>query len=1535
MAKAKSPIINERIQSMSAERQALLKRLAKQKSPQSTNPGDLLSIPQRGHDGPVPLSFAQRRLWFLHQLAPDSPFYDESTMLRLNTVINPVEFERSLDEIVHRHEALRTVFRTIDEEPVQVILPELHLPLLFRDLRLLPQSEREDEALRFASEELRKPFDLTIGPLLRCALLQIDVESYMLVLTMHHIICDGWSMDVLFRDLREIYGAFITRRPSPLPPLQIQYADYTIWQRERLAGESLDRLLSYWKRQLEDLSALTLPTDFPRPTVQSFRGAILRLELSADLTRRIKHLARTESVTVFVLLLAAFKILLYRHCGQEDIVIGAPVSGRNLSETQPLIGFFVNSLVLRSDLSGNPSFHDALLRIKQVVMDGFAHDELPFEVLVEHLQPERSLDRNPLFQVAFQYVNAVGQVDGGGLEAASAAKSARGTAIFDLALTLWEGSEGIAGELEYCTELFTEATVQRIARRFEVLLESITADPQQSIGTLSLMPEEEQQQVLEEWNQTQIDTPPLACVLTNFEEQVARRPQATAVSFGAQNLNYEALNRHANQLAHRLRNRGIGRESVVSILMQRSLESFISILAIIKSGAAYLPLDVAYPGERLNYILSDAGAALLLTLRGDRKLLPDASVPVLCVDDESELLLEESMANLQIRPDLDDLAYVIYTSGSTGRPKGVDVTHAGLSNLVRWHLRTYAVDQTDRATHVASFAYDAAVWEIWPYLTVGAAVHIADDMTRLSAAALIDWMARERITLTFLPTPLAEVVLDIRWPDSLQLKALLTGGDTLRRRPSKGLPCPVINHYGPTENSVVTTATIIDAEDLSVRPPPIGRPIDNNRVYVLDCRGQPVPIGVPGELHIGGLGLARGYRGQPALTVERFLHDPYDQSPNARIYASGDLVRWRDDGQIEFLGRIDHQVKIRGFRIELSEIETELCRHPAIEEAVVVVREDTANDRSLAAYIVARPESNNKQMDEKAEREQIGHWQTLYDETYNTQDSTADPAFNIVGWNDSYSGAPIPVEEMREWVDESVAKIRNLKPRRVLEIGCGTGLLLLRLAPDCDSYIGTDFSAAAIEFTGNQLHTRKLQRCVELRCCEATEAAIGYQSFDTVVLNSVIQYFPSVHYLVQVLEHALTALAPGGRLFVGDVRNLSLLRAFHTDLELHHMLDQSTPEVLHDAVAKLVAQDSELAVDPLFFLAFAKRFPQVRSVEFQLKRGQSNNELNRFRYDVVLSCTEAVIAASTEEELNWRTRNLDLDRLSDFLQKKAPTSLSIRQIPNAWVASAVAAAGLVDDGTSETQAVLEVVRQKASGSIAPGEWPRWAAQRSYAVALSWNLARQDGCYDVLLERRIKGDTDTPPSFPVRETPPLSDWTNYTNQPFQALHQNRLVPRLQTHLLQRLPDYMVPSSFTFLEALPLTPNGKLDRQALPPPHDMRAKYASGYVAPRNYVEIALAGIWADTLAIDRVGIHENFFSQLGGHSLIATQLMARINDAFRAQLPLQWIFESPTVAEFAAVMGEQTELAGRLERTAELLLSLDNLALAETQEAEAL
>ena len=1535
MTTVKPDSLDERIQSLSAGRRALLKRLQQQeqnKTSRAANPVREASIPRRDHDEPVPLSFAQRRLWFLHQLAPDSPFYDESTMLPLHTVLNPVELERSLNEIVERHEVLRTVFRTIDGEPAQIILPELHMPLLFRDLRLMPESEREDEALRFAGEELSKPFDLACGPLLRSALLQLGTEHYVLVLTMHHIVCDGWSMDVLFRELGEIYAAFITRRPSPLPPLPIQYADYALWQHKRLSGESLQRLLDYWKRQLKDLPTLNLSTDYPRPDVQSFRGAILRLELGVELTQRLKQLARAEGVTLFVLLLAAFKVLLYRHCRQDDIVVGAPVSGRSHSETQALIGFFVNSLVLRSDLSNNPPFREALQRVKRVVVDGFAHDELPFEILVEHLQPERSLDRNPLFQVAFQFVNSIDRANDGELAAASAAKSARGTAIFDQALTLWEGKEGIAGELEYCTELFAEETMQRIARRFELLLEAISVDSQQAIDELPLMSEDERQ-LLEAWNQTHIDTPPLTDIVTNVEKQAVKLPQESAVVFGDQQLSYGTLNRRANQLAHRLQQLDIGRESVVGVLMQRGPDCIVSILAILKSGAAYLPLDVIYPDERLNYILTDVGAALLLTRREGGMLLCHVPVPVLCVDDESEHLTDESEVNLSVRPGLGDLAYVIYTSGSTGQPKGVEVTHAGLANLIRWHRRTYGVDEHDHATHVASFAYDAAVWEIWPYLAAGATVHIADDITRLSAAALVDWMARDGITLTFLPTPLAEAVFDIRWPESLRLKALLTGGDALRRRPPSDLPCPVINHYGPTENSVVTTAATIEAGEASAGSPSIGRPIDNNRLYVLDRHGQLAPIGVPGELCIAGGGLARGYRGRPELTAQRFPPDPFITPPGGRMYASGDLVRWRNDGQIEFIGRIDHQVKIRGFRVELGEIEAELCRHPAVKEAVVVAREDTANDRRLAAYVVAQA---GAEADDAVEQEQISHWQDLYNETYSAKASVTDPAFNIVGWNDSYTGAAIPAGEMADWVAETVAKIRRLQPRRVLEIGCGTGLLLLRLAPDCESYIGTDFSAAAIEFTGRQVHAGHLDECVQLSRCEATEvtgAVADGETFDTVILNSVVQYFPSVHYLVRVFERALATLAPGGRLFVGDVRHFGLLRAFHTDIELHHSADEPDPNALRSAIAKRLDQDSELALDPLFFLAFARRFPQVRSVEFQLKRSPGHNELNRFRYDVVLNCAEAPSAPATEE-VPWQA-DLDLDRLGDLLSEKAPERLVLRQVPNTRIALAAVAARLVEEESAGgARELVEIAGQEAVGAIDPGLWPQWAAQRGYAVALSWNLDSRDGGYDVLLERSAES-TDTPPAlaFPFHGNLSLRDCADYGNQPLQALHQRHLAPSLRSHLLDRLPDYMLPSSITFLETLPLTANGKVDRRALPIPHSLRVEPGSGYVAPVNAVERALAAIWAETLTVERVGIHDNFFSHLGGHSLLATQLMARINDAFRAQLPLQWIFESPTVAEFAEVMTGNPALAERLERTAELLLSLDHLVAAEEQEAE--
>lgn len=1546
--------LRRRIQSLSSERQALLRKLAGPAAPTAPAGPPLVPVP-RTPETWLPLSFAQRRLWFLNQLAPDSPFYDENALVRLSTSVNPTSLERALNEIVARHEALRTVFQADRGEPAQRILPRLHVPLQFRDLRWLPESEREAAALRTVTDELRRPFDLGAGPLLRFSLLQLAPEDYVFSLTMHHIVCDGWSLDVFFRELRELYTALVTRQPPRLPDLPIQYADFAVWQRAVLGGEHLERLLRYWKTQLAGLSVLELPTDRPRPAVQSYRGAIQPLRLPRALSDRLKRLARTEGTTLFMLLLAAFQTLLHRYTGQTDIVVGAPVSGRTRPEIQPLIGFFVNSLVLRADLGGAPEFRRVLQRTKQVVLEAFAHEDLPFEVLVEHLQPERSLSRNPLFQAAFQFVNAPGSTAPSsslGPGGSSAAKTARGTAIFDLALTVWEAEDGLAGELEYSTELFQAATLERFIGHFAVLLEGIVTGPDSRISDLPLLAPEERERLLAEWNRTEVEAPPLACVHEWVERRAQEQPDALAVAAGLERLTYGELNRRANRLAAELRRRGVGPETLVGVCFERGTAMVVAMLGVLKAGGAYLPLDPGYPRDRLTYIVQDAQATLLIASRRSLDAVAGTGCPLLCLEDEEARCERDISPATGSRNDapqqgsaddrpaetpgpaaaLANLAYVIYTSGSTGQPKGVEIAHGGLANLVRWHLQEYAVAPTDRSTQVASCGYDAAVWEIWPYLAAGASVHVVDDRTRASAPALLEWMARERITLSFLPTPLAEAALEAPWPAALRLKALLTGGDLLHLGPRSTWPGRLVNHYGPTENSVVSTWARVPPRTDGASAPPIGRPLANHQAYIFDANLNPVPIGVPGQLFVGGVGLARGYRRRPALTAEKFIPHPFAAHPGARLYATGDRARYLPDGQIEFLGRSDHQVKLRGFRIELGEIEAALQDHPEVREAVVLAREDTPGDKRLAAYVVPRePDPSRAAARERAEseREQVTHWRTLYDETYQSAPEHGDPTLNLTGWNSSYTGQPIPAAEMEAWVEETVRKIRGLQPSRVWEIGCGTGLLLLRLAPQCEAYLGTDFSARAIEYTRRQVERLRLDRHrVRLAQGEATELdGVLPGSMDTVILNSVVQYFPSVHYLLRVIETALAATRPGGRIFLGDVRPLPLLGAFHAAVELRRAPGDLSRDALQRLVAKRLAYEDELHLDPAFFAALERRFPRLSGVELHLKYSSVQNELTQFRYDAILHVEHPRTAGDAAVELEWQRGGLSLPALHRLLEDKQPAQLAIRGVPNARLAEAVAAWRLLADpgGPATAAELAEAAARATDGALDPGAWLAFAAEHGYTAALAWHPPSEDGRYDVLLRRAKPGLPSAAPLASLPDTPEPIEWNRYANHPLEGLRNRRLIPKLQQHLAARLPDYMVPASFTVLESLPLTPHGKVDRRALPAPDLARPEAASGYVPPRHPVEEALAAVWAEVLGLERVGVRDNFFTELGGHSLLATQVTARVNDRFRVELPLQSIFEAPTVAQFAEAMLADPQRRPDLERTAALLVSLSRLS----------
>ncbi|HEX5752319.1 MAG TPA: amino acid adenylation domain-containing protein, partial [Archangium sp.] len=910
-------------------------------------------------EGSLPLSFAQQRLWFLDQLQPGSSFYNVPTAVKLEGALDVAALESSLSALVQRHESLRTTFHSEQGQAVQVIAPNGALPLQVVDLRSLPSAEREAEVRKLTTQDALRPFDLGRGPLLRALLLRLDEHQHVLMLTLHHIISDGWSMGVLVRELAAFYQAFSQGRPSPLPELPVQYADYSAWQRGWLQGEVLDKQLGWWRQQLADAPrALELPTDKPRPPVQTYRGATRRIQLPPPVSLAVKSLAQREGATPFMVLLAAFQLLLSRYSGQDDISVGSPIAGRNRGEVEGLIGFFVNTLVLRSRLSPQQSFRELLARVKETTLGAYAHQEVPFEKLVEELQPERDQSRSPLFQVMFTVQNApMPELATQGLKLSPLTLEGD-TAKFDLTLGFLETDQGFVGEMEYNTDLYEASTVQRMLEQLQVLIEGIVNAPDRKLRELSLLGATERQKVLVGWNQTHTGFPRQQSIHQLFEQRVLRHPQAIALEFGETQLSYGELDSRANQLAHLLASKGVRSGDLVGICVERSADLVVGLLGILKAGAAYVPLDPSYPQQRLAFMLEDTQARVVVAQRHLAQSLPLGDRALVCLDEDQQLIGQQPTAPLSLSVDSMQAAYVIYTSGSTGKPKGVCVPHQAVVRLVR-NTNFIQLVETDRVGQASNASFDAATFELWGALLNGARVVGVPKEIALDARALGEHLERTRINVLFVTTALFNQVARERPQSFSVLRQLHFGGEAsdpkwVREVLNKGAPGKLLHVYGPTESTTFATWYHVEQVAQNVTTVPIGGGLSNTTLYVLDRNGQPVPVGVPGELYIGGEGLAWGYLHRPELTAEKFVPHPFATQPGERLYRTGDVVRWLPGGNIEFVGRVDSQVKVRGFRIELGEVESALVGYPGVGEAVVMVREDSPGDRRLVGYVVAR-----------------------------------------------------------------------------------------------------------------------------------------------------------------------------------------------------------------------------------------------------------------------------------------------------------------------------------------------------------------------------------------------------------------------------------------------------------------------------------------------------------------------------------------------------------------------------------------------------
>jgi len=1453
----------------------------------------------------APLSVGQEGLWFIQKSAPESSAYNVGAALRIQSRGDHAPaLRRALQKLVNRHALLRATYPAVEGSPRQIVRAYRAFDLPEVDAA----GWSSEEIVSAASAEHQRPFDLESEGAFRARLFRRGPGESVLLLCVHHVAVDGWSFRMMLDELLRLYEA--DGRPNPLPPVRRTYQQFVSWQRDMLAKRG-DELRRAWVDELKGAPmVLDLPTDRARPPLQTFRGATLERALDPALIKGLRALARAEGTTLYTVFLAAFQVLLHRYSGQEDFCVGSAAASRALEELSETFGYLVNAIVLRARISAAepPVFLDLLRETRERVLGALDRQVYPFPLLVKELLTDRDPGRPPVFQVMFSYQRAqmlsdaaIKIIGGATVEVGGVRLSnvplAQVISEVDLILEVTEHPASIELSIRYNTDLFDAGTIERMAGNLETLLGGIAADPARPISALPLLTDREREQLLMEWNRTEAPFSSEACIHELFEAQVDRTPHAVAiVDFCGPNaggrgapITYRELDRRANQVAHRLRRLGVGPEVLVGLCMERSTDLIIGLLGILKAGGAFTALDPEHPRRRLSFVLEDTGVPVVLTQTSLLSVLPETRARVIDFDQGFEGEPED-------RPKSGagpgNLVYVLYTSGSTGEPNGAMIEHRGLVNVVESTIPLMGIGPSSRLAHVTAFNFDGATGPLFWMLIAGGTVCLAPRGGDYLGKALVDFMEREATTHIFLVPAMLSTLPEAELPS---MQGLAIGGERVseelvaRWGPGGRFVCI----YGPTETSVFATAAprcVADGRD-----PSIGRPLANYQAYILDRWGQPVPPGVVGELYLGGVGVGRGYFNRPELTAEKFIKNPFGEG---RLYRTGDMVRYRmTDGVppvIDFVGRVDNQIKLRGYRIELGEIESALRASPEVREALVTVQEGAAA-QGAPSRLVAYVTPERKERSKAREIEQVASWEKTYTDlvAHTSGASSSDVTLDLRGWKSSYTGADIPAEEMRVWAESTVARILDLAPREVLEIGCGTGMLLARVAPRARRYRATDFSRYAIEQVEVlKAHVPGIEDVQVSQQPAHDLTGLTADRFDTIILNSVVQYFPSADYLVEVIEGLLGLMRPGGAIFLGDIRNLALLDAYHASVE-RHRADAATPRrVLRGRVQRAIMNDNELVLDPRFFTALRAAFPQIVDVEITPKRGAFRNELSLFRYDVTLRIGTAPAAPDAIAWRDARAEGMTLDGLRDWIARSGPGRiLGLRDIPNARL--------------HEENELRRWLSGDDDDSVAPWQPPppdprAWDPEALYAleaelscrVRLSWAAGRPDGSLDAIV---TTGDV-APPRFPLEPPQAPGRWGDLASDPLQGKVYRELATGLRQRLREALPAYLVPSAIVVLPALPLTINGKVDWRSLPPP-DPHREPASEATAPRTDTERKLVEVWCALLGLSRVGVHDDFF-ELGGDSLLAVQVMARLPSMFGVELGVRALLEKPTIHEVA-------------------------------------
>ncbi len=1443
----------------------------------------------------IPLTEAQKEIWYASQLNEDAArAYNDSIIAHLRGSLDTEALSRALQTLVQRHEALRATFHPSGEYQEIAFSGTIEVPVI--NLSSLDKEAKAAERARLLANEARQVFNLATGPLVRVQLIKLEADLYQLVLVAHHIICDGWSFAVLLQELGELYTAEIRGRQAAIPPAG-RFSEFARWDAEQMFGEEGAKAESFWLNQFSTPPpALDLPTDRPRPQNKTFNASVESFLLDEALYQDVKRLGAKNGATLFATLLAGFNALLSRLSGQADLVIAVPAAGQSMIGEERLVGHCANLLPVRSQVRADEAFADYLKRVKRTVLDAYEHQNYTYGLLVQRLALPRDPSRSPLLSVMFN-------IDRSGFKGlefgdipVDISTNRKAFATFDLYFNMLETDSGVVIDCEYNSDLFEATTIKRWLEHYRALLEGAVRDDRQAISHLPLLGQAQLQEQLVEWNNTAMTYPRNACVHELFAEQAEQTPNATAVQFEGETLTYGELNARANQLANHLLKAGVGQETLVGICVERSLDMMVGLLGIMKSGAAYVPIDPAYPQERVTAIVEDSGIQTVVTQAHLAFDLREQIPQVICLDLEWEQIATSSQEPPVAKTPSQNLAYVIYTSGSTGKPKGVEVGHQALVNLLCSMQKEPGLAATDTLLAVTTLSFDIAGLELFLPLITGAKVLIASREVAADGNLLMRLLADSRASVMQATPATWRLLLEAGWRGNNTFK-ILCGGEALPRELATDLVrCggSLWNMYGPTETTIWSSVGRIEPREGAIF---LGHPIANTQFYVLDGNLQPLPIGIPGELHIGGDGLARGYYKRPELTAEKFVGSPFSSDEETKLYKTGDLVRRLADGNLEFLGRIDHQVKVRGFRIELGEIEAALNQHPDVANSVVMAREDAPGNKRLVAYVVPTV-GGNHQAEELGDEHSYWEkqWDTLYSSAIGEENAATyteeDPTLKLIRWTEGVVDAET---EMREWVGHTLDRIRPLRPERVLEIGCGTGLLLFQIAPQCVKYVGTDYSKVAIEYLQKRIEQLSLNLPqVELLHRKADDFDDFQEaSFDLIIINSVVQYFPNMDYLARVIEGAAKLLQPGGHLFIGDVQNFALLEAYHTDSMLRRMDESLSIAALKQRVQKRLELESELTVDPDFFSALKTRLPEIGEVDIQLRRGRIDNEPTKYHYDVTMRVGDPVEAPETPEWIFWKQAGLTLEKLRGVLESHSGDRLCIADIPNARLGSDIASLRLIEhDSALRNVEQLKAALASIEKGIHPEDIWELCAALGYEAHLRYSDNGASGYFDAIFNKpgsRVGGRRFTALRHPVT----LRPVHEYGNNPANKLSTQSLPADLRKHLAGKLPDYMVPAAFVVMEALPLTPNGKVDRKTLPAPDTSTFTQGRAYVAPTNEQEGALAEIWAKVLRLDKVSIHDDVF-ELGGDSLLIFQMVTRATQSGLRITPKQ-IFEHRTVA----------------------------------------